>query len=106
MKRSSSLTVTQAASLQSDKSTASCATFSVSNRLNPATDNHFKCHHFEKASVPGVGSAAIWHKELADGESAQDGRASGNHRTRAAEVVVSSDRRGTWRRSGDGVPAY
>lgn len=78
---------------------------SVSNHLNPATCYHFKCRHFEEARFSVVGFAASRRRELANGKPAQDGRASGNHRACTAELVVSPDRHGTWRGSGDGVPA-
>ena len=79
------------------------AILDVSNHPNPATGNHFKCRHFEKACIRCVASAAGRRREQTDGESAQDGGASGNPRFGAAEVVVSPDRRGTWRGPGDGL---
>jgi hypothetical protein len=65
----------------------------VSNHLNPATNNHIKCRHFGEAQIGIVGSAVSRRWELTDAESAQDGGTSGNHRTCAAELVVSPDRR-------------
>jgi hypothetical protein len=64
----------------------------VSNHLNPATNNHIKCHHFGEAQIGNVGSAVSRRWELTDVESAQDGGTSGNHRACAAELVISPDR--------------
>ena len=74
--------------------------FNVSYHLNPATDYHFKPGHFEEAAVRGVGLPAIRLEDL-HGESSQDGRTSFNYRVGPVGLVVSSDRRGSWRRSGD-----
>jgi K+-sensing histidine kinase KdpD len=38
---------------------------SVSNRLNAASDYHFKCHHFENGLVCAVGSPVARRQELA-----------------------------------------
>jgi proteasome lid subunit RPN8/RPN11 len=65
----------------------------VSNHLNPATNNHFKCRHFGEVQIGNVGSAVSRRWELTDVESAQHGGTSGNPRTGAAELVISPDRR-------------
>jgi hypothetical protein len=65
----------------------------VSNHLNPATNNQFKCRHFGEAQIGIVSSAVSRHWELADVESAQYGGTSCNHRAGTAELVVSPDRR-------------
>jgi hypothetical protein len=64
----------------------------VSNHLNPATNNHFKCRHYGEALICSVGSAVSRRWELMDVESAQHGGTSGNPRSGAAELVATSHR--------------
>jgi hypothetical protein len=64
----------------------------VSDHLNTATNNHFKCRHYGEALIRFVGSAVSRRWELMDVESAQHGGSSGNPRTSATQLVATSHR--------------